>query len=79
MNKKYSVTTYWLLPVRIKTEHKFLFSFVNRWKRVSKDYFRTKKEAVAYASRNAMFYVKTTIRREGKRRSLLRKYSIKKV
>ena len=62
--KKYSVTTYWLMPVRIETENIYLFSFVNRWKRVSKDYFRTKKEAVAYASRNAMHYVKTTIRRE---------------
>ena len=64
MNKKYSVTTYWLLPVHLKTEDMYLVKFTNRWKRISKDYFRNKKEAVAFASRNAMHYVKTTIRRE---------------
>ena len=62
--KKYSVTTYWLMPVHLKMKGMYLVKWVNRWKRVSKDYFRTKKEAVAYASRNAMHYVKTTIRRE---------------
>ena len=64
MKYKYSVTIFWLVCVTQKS--KGAISWVYRWKRVSKDYFRTKKEAVLYASKNALHWVKSTIRREVK-------------
>lgn len=69
--KKYSVTVYWLLTVK-QTKEKFVGDYatfivvknVRRWKRQYKFYFRTKKEALKYASECALHYVKATIRRE---------------
>ena len=59
---KYSVTIYWL--VCVKQEKKGTITWVNRWKRTSKYYFKTKKEAIRYASANALHWAKSTIRRE---------------
>ena len=64
MDKKYSVTTFWLVCVQQKS--KGTITWVNRWKRISKDYFKTKKQALSYASLNTMYYVKTTFRKEVK-------------
>lgn len=67
MNKKYSVTTFWLVTVEQKTHVNgecVFVKYVRRWKRVGKDYFRTKKEAVKFVSSLALHYVKGTIRRE---------------
>ena len=62
MDKKYSVTTFWLSCVR--QNRKGTVTWVNRWRRISKYYFRTKKEAVLFASKNALHWTKTTIRKE---------------
>ena len=64
MDKKYSVTTFWLSCV--KQNRKGTVTWVNRWRRISKYYFRTKKEVVLDASENALHWTKTTIRREVK-------------
>lgn len=64
MDKKYSVTTFWLSYVKQKS--KGTLTWVNRWKRVSKHYFRTKKEALFYASKIAYQWEKKTIKKEVK-------------
>lgn len=62
MDKKYSVTVYWL--VLVFSMKKLIY--VHRWHREFKFYFRTKKEALSYSSSSVGHYVKCTIRREVK-------------
>ena len=66
--KKYSVTVYWLLSVKQFKQNPdgtfTIIKYVRRWKRQYKFFFRTKKEALKYASETALHYVKATIRRE---------------
>lgn len=66
--KKYSVTVYWLLTVKqFKQNLDGTFTivrYVRCWVRQFKYFFRTKKEALKYASACALHYTKATIRRE---------------